>query len=77
MSVRFARLSLALLIAAPFAAAPLSAQSVEYAAGTTKYRISTMTKGSQWSPMATPAKLLWSLEFDLQTLCSLVTPRCL
>ncbi len=53
MSARSARLSMALLIAAPFAAAPLSAQSVEYAAGTTKYRISTATKGTQSSPMAT------------------------
>jgi hypothetical protein len=53
MSVRSARLSMALLVAAPFAAAPLSAQGVEYAAGTTKYRISTTTKGSQSSPMAT------------------------
>jgi hypothetical protein len=53
MSVRSARLSMALLIAAPFAAAPLSAQGVEYAAGTTRYRISTMTKGTQSSPMAT------------------------
>lgn len=53
MSVRTARLSMALLIAAPLAAAPLGAQGVEYAAGTTKYRISTMTKGTQSSPMAT------------------------
>jgi hypothetical protein len=52
MSVRSARLPLALLIAAPFAAAPLSAQGVEYAAGTTRYRISTSTKGTQSSPMA-------------------------
>ena len=51
MSVRSTRLSMALLIAAPFAAAPLSAQGVEYAAGTTKYRISTTTKGTQSSPM--------------------------
>ncbi|MEO5818571.1 MAG: hypothetical protein ABIT20_25095 [Gemmatimonadaceae bacterium] len=51
MPVLCARLSMALLIAAPFAAAPLSAQSVEYAAGTTRYRISTTTKGSQSSPM--------------------------
>jgi hypothetical protein len=51
MSVSSARLSMALLIAAPFVAAPLSAQGVEYAAGTTKYRISTSTKGTQSSPM--------------------------
>ncbi|MEO8335997.1 MAG: hypothetical protein ABI664_13550 [bacterium] len=51
MSVSPARLSMALLIAAPFAAAPLRAQGVEYAAGTTTYRISTTTKGSQSSPM--------------------------
>jgi hypothetical protein len=52
MPVRSARLSMALLIFAPFAAAPLCAQGVEYAAGTTKYRISTTTKGTQSSPMA-------------------------
>ena len=51
MSVRSARLSLALLIAAPVVVTPLSAQGVEYAAGTTKYRISTTTKGTQSSPM--------------------------
>jgi len=32
-------------------AAPVRAQGVEYAAGTTKYRLSTSTKGSQTSPM--------------------------
>jgi hypothetical protein len=53
MSVRSARLSLALLLAAPLAVAPLRAQGVEYAAGTTKYRISVTTKGTQSSPMAT------------------------
>ena len=51
MSVRSARLSLALLVAAPVVVAPLSAQGVEYAAGTTKYRISTTTKGTQSSPI--------------------------
>ncbi|MEP6733626.1 MAG: hypothetical protein ABJE10_23470 [bacterium] len=51
MSVRFARLSAALLVAAPLAV-QLHAQSVEYAAGTTRYRISTTTKGTQSSPMA-------------------------
>lgn len=51
MTARSARLSLALLIAAPFAVAPLGAQGIEYAAGTTKYRISSTTNGSQSSPM--------------------------
>jgi len=51
MTVRTARLSVALLFAAPLAAAPLHAQGVEYATGTTKYRISTNAKGSQTSPM--------------------------
>lgn len=46
-----ARLSAALLIAAPFASAPLAAQGVEYASGTTKYRITTTTTGTQTSPM--------------------------
>lgn len=50
MTVRTARLSVALLFAAPLAAAPLHAQGVEYAIGTTKYRISTNLKGSQTSP---------------------------
>jgi hypothetical protein len=47
MSVRLALLSTALLVGA----SPLAAQSVEYAAGTTRYRVSTTTKGSQSSPM--------------------------
>lgn len=51
MTARSARLSVALLIAAPFAIAPLSAQGVQYASGTTKYRISSTTNGSQTSPM--------------------------
>lgn len=50
MTALSARLSMALLIAAPIAA-PLAAQGVEYAAGTTKYRISSTTNGSQTSPM--------------------------
>ena len=32
-------------------ALPLAAQEVEYAAGTTRYRVSTMTKGTQSTPM--------------------------
>jgi hypothetical protein len=52
MTVRSARLSLALLAAIPIVAAPLRAQGVEYSAGTTRYRISTTTKGTQTSPMA-------------------------
>ena len=50
MTVRTARLSAALLLAAPFAAAPLAAQA-EYAAGTTRYRVTTDVKGTQTSPM--------------------------
>lgn len=50
MTARLARLSAALLIAAPLAS-PLRAQGLEYAAGTTKYRISTTTTSSQTSPM--------------------------
>lgn len=50
MTVRTARLSAALLLAAPFAAAPLAAQA-EYAAGTTRYRVTMDAKGTQTSPM--------------------------
>ncbi|MBC7671747.1 MAG: hypothetical protein H7247_04935, partial [Polaromonas sp.] len=50
MTVRIARLSAALLLAAPFAAAPLAAQA-EYAAGTTRYRVTMDAKGTQTSPM--------------------------
>ena len=53
MTVRSARLSVALLFAAPFAAAPLSAQGVEYAPGTTKFRVTTSTSGSQTTPTGT------------------------
>ncbi|HEV7993333.1 MAG TPA: hypothetical protein VGP25_16025 [Gemmatimonadaceae bacterium] len=47
MTARLALLPAALLLGA----LPLRAQSVEYAAGTTRYRVSTTTKGSQSSPM--------------------------
>jgi len=47
MNARLALLSAAMLAAA----LPLGAQEVEYAAGTTRYRVSTTTKGSQSSPM--------------------------
>lgn len=50
MTVRTARLSAALLLAASLAAAPLSAQSVEYASGTMKFRVSSTTTGSQTTP---------------------------
>ena len=50
MTARFARLSVALLITAPLSA-PLYAQGVEYAMGTTKYRIASTTTSSQTSPM--------------------------
>jgi hypothetical protein len=51
MTARSAVLSLALLVVAPLVAAPLRAQGLEYSAGTTKYRLSTTTKGSQTTPM--------------------------
>lgn len=51
MTVRQFALPAALLLIAPLAATPLQAQGVEYAPGTTHYRISTVTKGSQTSPM--------------------------
>ncbi|MEO8560579.1 MAG: hypothetical protein ABI601_00795 [bacterium] len=47
MTVRDALLSTALILGA----LPLRAQNVEYTAGTTRYRVSTTTKGSQSSPM--------------------------
>jgi hypothetical protein len=47
MTARLALLSTALLLGA----LPLGAQDIEYAAGTTRYRVSTTTKGSQSSPM--------------------------
>jgi hypothetical protein len=51
MTARLQLLPAALLLVAPLVAAPLRAQGVEYSAGTTKYRLSTSTKGSQTSPM--------------------------
>ena len=51
MTSRSIALPAALLIAAPLAVAPLRAQGVEYAPGTIHYRVSTVTKGSQSSPM--------------------------
>jgi hypothetical protein len=47
MIARLATLSAVLLLGA----VPLRAQEVEYAAGTTRYRVSTTTKGSQTTPM--------------------------
>lgn len=47
MLARTALVSAALLAAA----APLAAQHVEYASGTTRYRVSTTTKGSQTTPL--------------------------
>ena len=49
MNAFTARMSVALLVAAPLAAM-LPAQGIEYAAGTTRYRISTNTKGNQTAP---------------------------
>ena len=51
MTARLQLLPAALLLLAPLVAAPVRAQGVEYAAGTTKYRLMTSTKGSQSSPM--------------------------
>lgn len=51
MSARFRPLAAALVVLAPLAAMPLHAQGVEYAAGTTRYRLVTSMKGSQTSPM--------------------------
>ena len=51
MTARSKLLSAAILLAGPLVAAPLRAQGVEYASGTTKYRLLTSTKGSQISPM--------------------------
>jgi hypothetical protein len=51
MIARLNRLSAAAVLAIPLVAATLGAQGVEYSAGTTKYRLSTSTKGSQTSPM--------------------------
>jgi hypothetical protein len=50
MTDRLARLVAALLVIAPIAAAPLAAQGVEYATGTTKYRLTGTTKGTQTLP---------------------------
>lgn len=47
MTARVALISTALLLAA----LPVAAQEVEYAAGTTRYRVSTTTRGSQSSPI--------------------------
>jgi hypothetical protein len=46
-----ARTIAALLLASPAAAATLHAQNIEYAPGTTKYRITTSTNVNQTSPM--------------------------
>jgi hypothetical protein len=51
MTARSLALPAVLLLAVPMFAAPLRAQGVEYSAGTTRYRLSTTTKGSQSSPM--------------------------
>ena len=50
MTARSVALPAALLMLAPLATT-VRAQGVEYAAGTTRYRLSTTTKGSQTSPM--------------------------
>ena len=50
MTLRSPRLPVALLFAIPFAAAQLCAQGVEYAPGTSKFRVTTATTGSQTTP---------------------------
>jgi hypothetical protein len=52
MVARHSRLSLALTFASPLAVV-LTAQTAEYPAGTTKYRVVTNAKGSQTSPAGT------------------------
>ena len=47
MTLRLTTLACTLLLSA----LPLRAQVVEYAAGTTRYRVSTSTKGSQTTPL--------------------------
>jgi hypothetical protein len=47
MKLRLATLSAVIVLGAP----PLRAQQVEYADGTTRYRVSTTTKGSQTTPI--------------------------
>lgn len=54
MIVRLAA-PLALLLALPLGSAALRAQGVEYAPGTSTYRISTATRGTQSSPMGSQA----------------------
>ena len=51
MTARSFALPAALVLLAPLVAAPLRAQGVEYSASTTRYRVTTTTKGSQTSPM--------------------------
>lgn len=50
MIARLTRLSAAALLAGPVAAS-LAAQDMEYAAGTTRYKLTTTTTGTQSSPM--------------------------
>jgi hypothetical protein len=51
MRARSVLLPTAMLAVAPLLAAPLLAQGIEYAPGTTSYHVSTATKGTQSSPM--------------------------
>ena len=51
MIARLTRLSAVAVLAGPLAAVSLAAQGVEYAAGTTKYKLTTTTSGTQTSPM--------------------------
>ena len=51
MSARLLRLPAAVLFVVPLLAAPLRAQGVEYAAGVTRYRLLTTTRGTLTSPM--------------------------
>lgn len=65
------RLVPALLVALPAAAAPLAAQRVEYAPGTTHYLISTTTTGSQTSAMGSRT---FQLGLDQRLTVSLTKP---
>lgn len=61
----------ALLVALPVAAAPLAAQRVEYAPGTTRYLISTTTTGTQTSAMGNRS---FQLGLDQRLTVSLTKP---
>lgn len=53
MIARLIGLTALAFLAGPVASAPLCAQGLEYAVGTTRYKLTTTTKGTQSSPMGT------------------------